>query len=108
MSLNTILHHPVRIAATVVTAGLLFAGGSAVGSASGSETVHTAAAPTHTDTPALTGADAEALWQLLGTLPPADRNRAIIALNPDVSIAVEAIVAGNVAAWMASTGETPR
>ena len=104
MSLNTILHHPVRIAATVVTAVLLFAAGSAVGGATGSEAVHTAAAQTHTDAPVASVADAEALWDYVATLPPAAHGQILIALNPNVSGALEAIVAGNVAASMASAG----
>ncbi|MEX1008119.1 MAG: hypothetical protein WD271_09790 [Acidimicrobiia bacterium] len=104
MSLNTILQHPVRIAAGVVTAGLLFAAGSAVGSAADTEAVHTAAALTHTDAPVASNADAEILWDYLATLPSAERDQTIIALNPNVSGALEAIVAGNVAAWMAAMG----
>jgi hypothetical protein len=94
MNLRSILHHPGRIAAAVVTAGLVFAAGSAAGS----EGAHSVPAQTHTDAPVASAADADTLWHFLGTLPPAERAQTIIALNPNVSGAIEAIVAGDVAA----------
>lgn len=94
MKLRTILHHPGRIAAAAVTAGLLFA---ACGSASGSETARPDTTHPSRDVPAATAADADTFWQYLGTLSPADRAQTIIAFNPNVRGALEAIVAGNVA-----------
>lgn len=67
MNLRTSLQHPVRIAAAVVTAGLLFAAGGAV--ASGSEGAPTDTTPTSRDVPVASAADADILWQYLGTLP---------------------------------------
>ena len=94
MKLHTTHHHPGRIAAAALTVGLLAA---ACGSASGSE----AARPDNTqpsrDVPVATAADADTLWQYLGTLSPADRAQTIIAFNPNVRGALEAIIAGNVA-----------
>jgi hypothetical protein len=94
MNLGTILQHPVRIAAAVVTAGLVFAAGTAAGS----EGTHSDPPQTHTDAPTASAADADTLWQYLATLPPAARAQTIIALNPNLSSALAAIVAGNVAA----------
>jgi hypothetical protein len=96
MNLRTSLQHPVRIAAAVVTAGLLFAAGGAV--ASGSEGAPTDTTPTSRDVPVASAAEADILWQYLGTLPQAERAETIIALNPNVRDALEAIVAGDVAA----------
>jgi len=104
MNLQSILHHPGRIAATVVTAGLLFGAGTAAGSAASSEGAQPDTTQPGRDVPVASATDADSLWQYLGTLTPADRNRTLIALNPNVSGALEAIVAGNVAAAMTSTG----
>jgi hypothetical protein len=104
MKLQSILHHPGRIAATVVAAGLLFGAGTAAGSAASSEDAQPATTQPGRDVPVASAADADSLWQYLGTLSPADRNRTLIALNPNVSGALEAIVVGNVAAAMTSTG----
>ena len=94
MRLRTILRHPGRIAVAVVTAGLFFAAGNAVGS----ETTQTDTTPPGRDVPAATAAaDADTLYHYLGTLAPADRAQTIIALNPNVHGALEAIVAGMVA-----------
>ena len=43
-------------------------------------------------------ADADTLYHYLGTLTPDDRAQTIIALNPNIRGALEAIVAGNMAA----------
>jgi hypothetical protein len=99
MKLRTILHHPGRIAAVAVTAGLVFAAGSAAGSATGPDRAHPTVAQTDTDAPASsTAADADTLWHYLTTLPPTARVQTIIALNPNVNGALSAIIAGNVAA----------
>jgi hypothetical protein len=95
MNLQSILGHPGRVASTVVAAGLLFAAGTAAGS--------TTAQPDTTqprrDVPvASAAADADTLYHYLATLAPDERAQTIIALNPNVSGALEAIVAGNVAA----------
>lgn len=93
MNFHSILHHPGRIVAAVVTAGIIFGAGTAAGS-------HTAQPDTtqpSRDVPVASAADADTLYQYLGTLPPAERAQTIIALNPNVSGALEAIVAGNVA-----------
>jgi hypothetical protein len=92
MNLGTILHHPVRIAATVVTAGLVFAAGTAAGSEGG----HSVPERTLTDAPVASAAEADTLWRYLGTLTPAARAQTILALNPNVRGALEAIVAANV------------
>ncbi len=92
--LRTILHYPGRIAAAAVTAGLLFAAGGAAGSASGSEGAHSDTTQPSRDVPVATAADADTLWHYLGTQSPTDRAQTIIALNPNVSGALEAIVAG--------------
>jgi hypothetical protein len=95
MKLQRILHHPGRIAAAVVTAGLFFAAGNAAGS----ESAQPDTTPPGRDVPAATAAaDADTLYYYLGTLTPAERAQTIIALNPNVSGALEAIVAGNQAA----------
>ena len=98
MKLRSIRRHPGRIAAAALTAGLVFAAGSVAGNALGSDGAHAAAAQTHTDTPAPSAAAADTLYHYLTTLSPADRAQTIIALNPNVRGALEAIVAGNVAA----------
>jgi hypothetical protein len=95
MKLRSILHHPGRIAATVVTAGVVFAAGTAAGS----QTAQPDTTPPSRDVPVVsTAADADTLYHYLGTLPPAERAQTIIALNPNVRGALEAIVAGNQAA----------
>jgi hypothetical protein len=93
MNLSTILHHPGRIAAAVVAAGLLFAAGTAAGS----ETSQPNTTQPRQDVPAASAADAGTLYDYLGTLSPADRAQTIIALNPNVSGALKAILAGNLA-----------
>ena len=97
MKLRTLLHHPGHVAAAVVTAGLLFAAGTAAGSAAGSEAPRSAVAQTHTDAPVPSAADADTFYHYLGTLSPDAHAQAIIALNPNVRGALEAIVAGEVA-----------
>jgi hypothetical protein len=94
MNLRTILHYSVRIAAAAVLAGLVFVAGTAAGSDGAAPVSH----QTHSDAaePSLT--DANTIGEYLETLTPADRARTIIALNPNVSSALAAIVAGNVAA----------
>jgi hypothetical protein len=92
MKLRTILHHPGPIAAAVVTARLFFAAGSAAGS----EVVQPDTTRPSRDVP-VTTADADTFYHYLGTLPPAERAQTIIALNPNVSGALEAIVATDVA-----------
>ena len=95
MNLRTTLHHPTRAAAALAVAGLLFA---ACGTAAGSEDADTKPAHARQDTPAASAADADTLYHYLGTLTPTDRAQTIIALNPNVSGALEAIVAANLAA----------
>lgn len=95
MNLRSILHHLGRVAAAVVAAGLVFAAGSVAGS----QTARPDTTPPGRDVPvASAAADADTLWHFLGTLPPAERAETIIALNPNVSGALEAIVAGEEAA----------
>ena len=94
MNLRTILHHPGRIAATVVAAGLLFAAGTAAGS----ETTQPDTTQPRQDVPVASAADADTLYHYLDTLTPTERDQSIIALVPNVSGALEAIVAGNLAA----------
>jgi hypothetical protein len=98
MNLRSILHHPGRIAATVVAAGLLFGAGTAAGSAASSEGAQPDTTQPARDVPVASAADADTLYQYLATRAPADRNQTIIALNPNISGALEAIVAGDVAA----------
>jgi hypothetical protein len=99
MNLRSILQHPVRVAAAVVAAGLLFGAGTAAGSAAGSEGAQPDTTQPGRDVPvASSAADADTLYHYLGTLPPAERAQTIIALNPNVRGALEAIVAGNEAA----------
>jgi hypothetical protein len=95
MNLRTILHRPTRAAAVVAVAGLLFA---ACGTASGSEGADTRPAQPRQDTPVASAADADVLYHYLGTLTPDDRAQTIMALNPNIRGALEAIVAGNLAA----------
>jgi hypothetical protein len=94
MNVRMILHSPNRAAAAVAVAGLLFA---ACGTASGFEATHPDTTRPTRDIPVTSAADADTLWQYLATLAPAERNQAIIALNPNVSGALEAIVVGMVA-----------
>ena len=95
MNFRTILHRPGRIAAVVVMAGLVFAAGTAAGSEGGQSDSRR---PGRDVPVAGTAADADTLYHYLGTLPPAERAQTLIALNSNVSGALEAIVAGNVAA----------
>ncbi len=94
MNIRTILHSPSRIAALAAVTGLLFA---ACGSASGSEGAPAVTTQPRQDVPVASAADADTLWHYLGTLPPADRAQTIIAFNPNVRGALQAIVAGMVA-----------
>ena len=98
MNIQSILHHPGRIAAAVVAAGLLFGAGTAAGNAAGSEGAQPDTTQPGRAVPVASAADADTLYHYLGTLPPAARAQTIIALNPNVSGALEAIVAGDVAA----------
>ena len=66
MNLRTILHHPGRIAATVVAAGLLFAAGTAAGS----ETTQPDTTQPRQDVPVASAADADTLYHYLTTLTP--------------------------------------
>jgi hypothetical protein len=95
MKIRNILDRPARAAAVLGVAGLLFA---ACGSTSGSEGAHSQPAHPHQDTPAPSPADADTLYHYLGTLTPLDRAQTVIALNPNVRGALDAIVAGNLAA----------
>lgn len=94
MNTRTMLHRPGRTAAVVAVAGLLFA---ACGSASGSESTHARDTKPHQEITAATTADVDTLWGYLNTLTPAERNQTIVALNPNVRGALEAIIAGEVA-----------
>jgi hypothetical protein len=95
MNLRTILRSPTHALAVAAFAGLLFA---ACGSASGSETAHPDTTRPRQDVPAASAAEADMFWHYLGTLTPADRAQTIIAFNPNVRGALDAIVAGQVAA----------
>ena len=99
MNLRTILHHPGRIVATIVAAGVLFVAGTAAGSAT-TQPGTSQPGTTHPrqDVPMNSAADADTLYHYLTTLTPADRAQTIIALNPNVRGALKAIVAGNLAA----------
>jgi hypothetical protein len=94
IKLRTILHHPGRIAAAAEVAGLVFAAGTAVRS----ENAAPVTSQPHTDAPMPSLADANTIGEYLDTLTPTERAQTIIALNPNVSGALEAIVAGNLAA----------
>jgi hypothetical protein len=93
MKLSTVLHHPGRLAAAAVVAGFAFAAGTAVGSEGGAPV----ASQPHTVAPTPSLADANTIGEYLDTLTPTERAKTIIALKPNVSGAVEAIVAGNLA-----------
>ena len=82
--------------AVVGVAGLLFA---ACGSASGSEGAHAVITRPRQDASATapSAADADTLWHYLDTLEPRARAQTIIALNPKVRDALEAVVASNIA-----------
>ena len=94
MNLRTFRCHPGRVAATVVAAGLLFAAGTAAGSA----TTQPDTTKPRQDVPVASAADADTLYHYLTTLTPDDRAQTVIALVPNVRRALEAIVAGNLAA----------
>jgi hypothetical protein len=100
MKISTILHSPKRAAAVAAVAGLLFAAGGTVGTAFGSGGAPADTTSNGRDVPgtAASAADADTFYHYLGTLTPADRAQTIIAFNPNVRGALEAIIAGEVAA----------
>jgi hypothetical protein len=99
MKISTFLHNRGRTVAVVAVAGLLFAAGGAVGTAFGSGGATADTTPTGQDAPVTaSAADADTLYHYFATLAPDERARAIIAFNPNVRGALEAIFAGDLAA----------
>ncbi len=76
MNLRTILHHPGRIVATIVAAGVLFVAGTAAGSAT-TQPGTSQPGTTHPrqDVPMNSAADADTLYHYLTTLTPATAPR---------------------------------
>ena len=95
MRLRSIMPTPTRALAALAVASLLAAGCTSTSP----DRVQARRAPSPHPTPVAHDADMPALWQLLGALPPAERDNVVSGLAPNVraglaAIANQAAIAG--------------